>query len=535
MQNTLSHLLRLNHYSEIPTKDFSLQLLSHPDYPHLKAITDTFDYFGIPNIAAAFPKESWEQLPDTFLALLVPEFALGYATVRRIGSAFELTFEGSSKKYTSKEFLEIWNGSIAAIEPQPQKRSVTVGQWQIPTLSALGLLILIMMNWQTPSVILFGALTLMGLIVSYLIAQESAGIKSTAAAAVCGIMSKPESCRDVINSDQGKVFGKLKLSDLTVSFFVTIFITTIVLGFNSSAMLLTYTLALPVILISIYLQAMVLKKWCALCLTITAIILPQFALIALTRSAFDFQVLYLAKMFMIGLVVTIAWFMIKGNAAMSTSLMQLKADFMKFKRTEGLFEAILNQSVAKNPMTYEASRLHFGSRDPLVKMSVALNPFCGYCVKNFGIYDRILSRFGEKIGLTLLLPVDPSHEDDMTRICLAVTDIYISEEPEASWAALKAWFAERDTVKWLAEYSNSKGPHESKAILEAQSQWCKENRIGYTPATLINNRLYPIEFKSEDLDFAIESIIESTQARIDIQSIEIDKTDAVPSVLNSLG
>lgn len=53
----------------IENKTFEFQLETHPDYPSIKSISDTFDYFGIENLIAKVPKEILHKLPKFFIAL----------------------------------------------------------------------------------------------------------------------------------------------------------------------------------------------------------------------------------------------------------------------------------------------------------------------------------------------------------------------------------------------------------------------------------------------------------------------------------
>lgn len=61
--------LKISGYS-VDKHDLNLQLISNPDYPSVKSITDTLYYFGIDNLTATVPKDSIEQLPDSFIAVV---------------------------------------------------------------------------------------------------------------------------------------------------------------------------------------------------------------------------------------------------------------------------------------------------------------------------------------------------------------------------------------------------------------------------------------------------------------------------------
>ena len=49
--------------------------------------------------------------------------------------------------------------------------------------------------------------------------------------------------------------------------------------------------------------------------------------------------------------------------------------------------------------------------------------------------------------------------------------------------------------------------------LKTQSEWCVEQRLTLTPLLLINNKLFPLIYRTEDLRFHIEAIIEYEQTK----------------------
>ena len=56
-------------------------------------------------------------------------------------------------------------------------------------------------------------------------------------------------------------------------------------------------------------------------------------------------------------------------------------------------------------------------------------------------------------------------------------------------------------------------PIEAQAILGAHGEWCMINQFSVSPLILINNKLLPGIYSSEDLIYHIEAIIEFEQSR----------------------
>jgi hypothetical protein len=69
LKQTIELFLSLNNIL-FNKEELNLQLLTHPYFPSINAITDLFDHFKIENVAAELPKEVSiiTELPDTFLA-----------------------------------------------------------------------------------------------------------------------------------------------------------------------------------------------------------------------------------------------------------------------------------------------------------------------------------------------------------------------------------------------------------------------------------------------------------------------------------
>ena len=82
-----------------------LHLLTHPDHPSVKAITDTLDYFGVENLAANVPKDALEQLPKTFLALIKEDNGDELVLVQQKERRIKLTHISEKKKPLQKKFF----------------------------------------------------------------------------------------------------------------------------------------------------------------------------------------------------------------------------------------------------------------------------------------------------------------------------------------------------------------------------------------------------------------------------------------------
>lgn len=226
----LEKYLHKNNYFRLTKADVKLQLISHPDYPSLKSITDTLDYFGIDNIAVNVPIESLGELPNSFLALLSHQENNSNTLVTKRRGKIVLQFEDGHLKTVSEEkFKEIWTGNIIAVEGAAEKRNVSIESSSVFIfLAVFGFLFLQIVSFNIPSFLL-SLLSLAGLYLGYLIVSEEMGIHNKTVARVCRAVSKSSSCSEVIQAADSKLFG-IALSDLCVVFFAAYLLTTSLLG-----------------------------------------------------------------------------------------------------------------------------------------------------------------------------------------------------------------------------------------------------------------------------------------------------------------
>ena len=119
IENIVNKYIQLSNY-KVDSKSIDLQLLTHPDYPSIKAISDTYDYFGIENIVANVPFDALDQLPDSFIGLINNNLHL----INKTKNSAYITNQKSEKQKISFEKLkETWNGIIIAIEPIQESKN----------------------------------------------------------------------------------------------------------------------------------------------------------------------------------------------------------------------------------------------------------------------------------------------------------------------------------------------------------------------------------------------------------------------------
>lgn len=506
----LDKYLDLNFYNRISKRDFHLQLKSHPDYPHVKAITDTLDYFGVDNVAITIPKEKFEQLPARFIALLGTEEKEGYALVEKSEGKVGLEFDGAPRQRTTvQNFLDRWTGAIVAIEVNDRKAGVTIPRidFLLPIVGALLLGVQFLDFSFLPFTLVF--LSIVGVYLSYLMLQAEIGIYSEPVVAVCQALSKNASCGEVINAPTGKLFGAISLSDLSMAYFAASTIVYTVIGFSYAFALVSSVVGLPVLLFSLYQQGVVIKRWCGICLFALFTILMQDALVVFNSSDLSFSLEYLLKALAVMGITWGAWKQIKEKFIIDLQLQSSQEQSLKFKRNTELFQLLLNRKSVDNTLIGSESRIQFGSTTPDLTIYASTNPFCGYCVESFKVYHKLLKSHGTRIQVNIIFNVAVDQPDNKaTQIAARIVDIYNQQGPDEAFKSLLSWYSDRNEEAWFQAYGeSSQGDHSASSILKDHKRWCKENRVTYTPATIVDDHIFPIEYKINELTFFVEELL----------------------------
>ncbi len=513
MGNNLYNLLQkfiLNNNFVINPEDFKLQLISNPSFPSVKAISDTLDYFGVENIVANVPKDALDQLPDCFLAVLEKDHSKIIAQVQKIKNGVRLFKEdGKKEKVSLKEFNDLWNGTIIAVEKNTEEVSnkTSFNNPFLPLL-AIGVLTLgYLFSTQNLQEIIYTTFSVIGFIVSFLIVRESFGLQNKSTSKICNSSEKNTNCSEVINDKTSKIFGLISLSDASIVYFTSLLVIITFLGYNTTFFLGLSALSIPLIIYSLYAQAYLIKKWCPLCLGIAAVFTAQIVVTLLPAFNLDINIFYIAKSVVLFAASYFLWLLIKDTIKKSLNEESLQIEFYKFKRNEQLFFTLLKkEKLTSNQQLEASSKITFGNPNAQLEIISITNPLCGFCTKAFESYDSLLEKFGDKIKLTIVFNVSSENlENPSTQISQRVIELY-QENKEDAYKALKNWFLHRDVDKWQLKY-NKPTMLSNYNIINSQYKWCLDNKINYTPATLIGDNFFPKEYEIKDLSLFMDYIV----------------------------
>ncbi len=530
-------------------EELKLQLLSHPSYPSLHALTGVLDHYNIENLALEVPSnsETLKQLPKNFIAHINANGSSEFVLVSQHKDGISLLYENRKTETISKrKFLELWRGVILALEndgsPSPNTKN-RFNSKRFLVVSTILLLLAFVMTNTNFDLFYFTQLVLAiaGVAVSALIVQQELGYNSATFNKICG-NSKTTSCNEVLKSKGAQLFGTFKLSDMSLVYFLglmSFLLFGLFLKENSWNALKLFTfLALPITIYSIYYQYRVVKKWCTLCLGIVAILWLQCASVvlltnlSLKSSALEFQ--EVALLFFSFLLSLTLWMLLKPLLENQQSFNKLTIDHLKFKRNFGVFNAFLNKDRSYNTISIDKREIVLGNPDADITCLLVTSPACFYCKKAHSDVETILKTHSEAIKLVIRFNVSKNVDNYAHKIAARLIEIYHTNRSKVN-TALHEVYAKGLTFKqWLDKWGSTADTSIIE-VLDRQRAWCHENAVNFTPAFFVKGKAFPKEYERSDLKFFIEDLQEELESlRINDDRVQkTNKTDATTLLLEA--
>ncbi len=516
MDRIISSLLLASGIYGTKTKDLNLHLLTHPEYPSLRSITDTLDYFNISNIAVKVDKTSLSQLPKMFLAHVKGESHMDFALVRQRKNNVKLTWpDGNSNHMSIEKFNEKWNGTILAVEKDNLQNTSLVQKFTnsdiFTILSIISILLLLWFYSPSLSSLSFSFLSLLGMIISYFIQKENFGIGDSIVAKVCSaINDNSEGCESVIKSDRSKVFG-ISLGDISLVYFTFLLIIAQFQGIDNYIFYGISTLTLAAVGYTLYIQIFDLKKWCLLCLGVSLILVGQFLTLQFLIEQSYNSSNFIAIGSILMMLVISSWIVLKTLWQNSIEMFKAKSELLGFKKNRDFFF----HALGKNKKTFsnkinDKYKVSFGAEHPTVELMAITNPTCGFCNKAFEAYDYLLAKFPEDIRIDFVFNVSPDTDNNSNIIASRIIETYQKNKLEA-YEMMQNWFKKREVDEWIGKYGypDKDNPYHQNCILY-HNEWSKINGMIYTPETILNGAIFPkSNYEIEDMEFFIETMKEA--------------------------
>ncbi|NMH28492.1 vitamin K epoxide reductase family protein [Flavobacterium silvaticum] len=260
--------------------EFIFQVKCHPDYPSLLSISETLAHFDVTNYALR--TSDLDSLPQSFIGMMNfenSEISLCY--IEKKGTSFICHSQKGALRLSKEDFIKKWDNLAFIVNLK--NNSVRTKSIRNSFLQGLCVSFFITLLFYLQPNFFELILVVCSLIGGILAIGAQEKVFDSAGAFVQSLCSigKATSCTNVINSKKWKLFQILNFSDLSITYFATQ-----LLGYsyfkaagNIPDFLIVISfflmLSLPLILISIYYQKYVEKKWCPICILISGVLVIE--------------------------------------------------------------------------------------------------------------------------------------------------------------------------------------------------------------------------------------------------------------------
>jgi uncharacterized membrane protein/protein-disulfide isomerase len=519
----LKKYFRKNHYYDLED-EILIQLESHPNFPSLYSIIDTFNFLEIENVAVKVEKEELENLPDNFISVVDSDTGKETVLTEKLQHKIRIEFSNGFKKVISEvEFLKIWTGIVVVIEKNEigNKRSFSGKNNFIAGILFFFSLLLVFLNNSAHLIfaLWYYLSTITGFIIGVFLIREEIGIHNESVSKICNVSEKT-SCKAVLSSKGAKIFGDISLSDMAVIYFLAITFLSLFSAFENDFIVYAglALLSIPVLVYSIGYQFFVLKKWCVLCLGIVTVLLFQITLILSFWTKYDYTFNKISTILFVlisGLAI-MGWLKFKELFKKNIALKKTEVKYNQLKRKELVFNALLKDSQQVDTESIdELKAVSIGKIDAPITVYALLSASCGHCHSAFENITKLIRKNPNEIKAKLLFNVNIKNENNPNnKIYHQVAHYYFNDQPEKAEDALKDWHIKKVALeKWIAKWGSSDDIL-AEEIIQEQYNWCHSNNLLFAPAIIINGNVLPKEYQINELNYFLENLIETKKAAL---------------------
>jgi uncharacterized membrane protein/glutaredoxin len=497
--------------------EFLFQIQSHPDYPTLLSVSDTLNFFNIDNCVARIDFSDLEFLPNQFVTLLNEEKIEPKLFIIQKKENKYLIVTG--KKIIEISVLELekkWTGIVFLVEKsenevlKPSKNWLT---WILPTLCLIIFLAVIFQIKSSLSSKLFFLLPFLGILFSLAALKDLFGTKSELINNFCNLTTST-SCTSIINSSKWKIFNFINFSDLAIVFFMSQFLglLTLLIAGNTNIFFVMQLFLLigsiPVVLLSLYFQKFIEKKWCPICLVIISIIILEICYLLFAMDfAMDFAFQPLILFGLVFFSTVFVWSLLKK---MLIEQKELKENQLKSNRFVRNYQVFKNTLISKGKAELPLTPIVLGNKNSKNIITILTSPFCGHCEEVHEIMERILNKNKNELQIKLIIKENLEVYNDESKLFLrSLINIFFTENELNFRSKMNDWYDNKNISEWLTKHGSVDFDiSKIDLIYSSQSIFCRNNGHNYTPAIFINGFEYPKIYERENLEFFINEIIE---------------------------
>jgi len=518
--NLVYELLKSTGYL-VSRQRLKTELNAHPDYPSLNAIDDVFDVFGIDHLITQIAWKEAKGLKHPFMVINEKNSETkGFELIKIINrSSFEIIDLLLNKSECPKDHIDDSElGTFIFVEPKyPIVWDLRYFLFSNSQYVFIGLLLIVgglAGIFSSISTGIFLILCLAGLSVGYMIVQVEEGSSTDFINNLCG--SEDDGCNSVLHSKQSYVYQYLKLSDLILTYFLTLIFFIVINQPFQIVPILTYTVVatIPFSIYSIVSQVR-LTKWCKLCMIVNLVLAVMLAQVLFYGNFDSVNLKNVFAFIILGVVIGISWMTYRQYASIIFNDDRVKHDLIAFRRSVLFFKGYLNTISALEPPQNIQLFPEIYNPNGIWHLTLIIKPSCPSCREMWNmIMELNNSTHCFKILKVFFSIQDTSVQVLETDVALKVMESYGYNKNQDWINILNEWMSHKSTQEWNKADKVSLYEDEKKKEFELIYQWCEENKISKSPALLIDGKPLPYLYNSNDLKVLFKNLTSEVRQEV---------------------
>ncbi|MCX2485013.1 vitamin K epoxide reductase family protein [Pedobacter sp. MR2016-24] len=492
-------------------------LIDHPEYPNMLAMSDCLTSWKIPNGAFLVEKDlkKIESLTFPFIAhlnvsggkyIVVDAISNGY-----ISFSNEIERNGSLK---IDDFLKMWDGVILFAEKGEFSREVNYTQslikgfiinispFFLPCVLILIIILRLNLLHTTQAFLFLIIVKIFGLILSGFLSMHSLNSNNTFINKLCRLGNKSD-CDKILKSKAAKLTNWLTWSEVGLFYFSSSLLLLLVIPSSLELMNWYTILCLPYTIYSIAYQLKV-KNWCTACCLVQVVLWLEASIFYFGNIFFKYSFPFTFELLPIIVCILLpiaAWIFIKPYFINAFQVEPLKEQLKKFKYNKELFSQFM--MAQKKYSTVDNIRpIILGNPEAETVITVISNPFCDPCRITHQFIDKWINERND-IQVKLLFVIS-GDDDEGTMFAKHMNALQAHHGNEIVMKALNDWYNRKSKrYVFLSDNYPVTFNNEINITMKYQKEWMDRASIAYTPTILIDGYELVSPYKLEDVKYLI--------------------------------
>ncbi len=498
-------------------------IVSHPDFPSLLGVSDALERLGIPSKIGRIEEEHLSKIEFPFLIHLESS---------REGLVLIKDKEDLSKGHID---LTRWEGIVLKAEPvneitdtehnrELKKERLTKKALLVLASSLLGaLLIPLLQTFSWISLALLST-SIAGVIVGYILFAKELGVTFKPVESFCNTSTRVN-CDKILHSEGAKIFSSFSLSEAVISYFsfqlIVVGIIRSFAGLNEPylwVLMAGSALSVPMVVYSLYYQAIKAKTWCKLCMLVNAVLITQAIFFGflfmdgiLTIQAIEvFPFIFSALLF---LAITASVVLLKEKFHKINEAVNAEIAANRVKYDPEVFIHLLFQEQKVETSTFEKRMIIGNPKAPLQLLMIA-NLHCHPCKLALDDVLELLDQYPRQINLTFKFLMSGNTVHDVPASSFLIQHwkqniLGAKDESEKTKTLIQDWYEDMSTEAFEEIYPELPNVDEVKEndIANTHYHWITKNKIIRTPTFFVNGYEFPSNYKIKDVGSLISGLV----------------------------